>query len=125
LEKDEITKILREALEKKKDAALGSMTHKDQRLISIATRPSDEQVQARLRAVRCQAMLWPYCQAMLSCTSLFVVFVLGAAFSLSGHNTPQSIGYSSLVFFALLGVSLTQMIWLGFSPKRSSATRAQ
>lgn len=111
MDKDEITTILREALQKKRDDALRSMSNKDQRLVSIATRPSEEQVQTQLQAVRGRALKWPFGQAMLSCAALFAVFTLGLIYSLSGSSLPQSVYYSSLLFFALTHLSLVQMVW--------------
>lgn len=108
-DEDEIRNIMRTALDKLKDDTLADMSAKDQRLVSIAQRPSAEQVRERLTASRRAAMNWPFAQATFACGVLFVIFMIGLAFSMSGQRINTGLGISAILAAFLVFPSVLQM----------------
>lgn len=110
---DELSKIMREMLESKRDQELAKMSGRDRRVVCIAQGVSAEEVHRQIGAQRTKALVWPFGQAMLACFTLFGLFGFGFVQTLSGGSIGQLPSLAALVCAAFVLASLAQLVLQG------------
>ncbi|WP_405405241.1 hypothetical protein [Paracoccus sp. Ld10] len=108
-DEDEIKDIMRAALDRLRDDSRKFMSAKDQRIISIAERPTIEDVRIQHKAMRNAALVWPFAQAILACALLFAIFLIGIAVSLSGQPISSGLSFLAIIAAILILPAVAQM----------------
>lgn len=107
---DEMKQIMRAALDDLKNQALAEMSNSDRRLVSIAQRPSEDEVRQRIAALRQQWLAWPLAQAVLGCLTLLIVFGLGIKASFFGELLGEGMAFVAIAGLAIIPFPVAQLI---------------
>lgn len=113
---DELSKIMREILDIKRDQELAKMSERDRRIVCIAQGVSSEEVRRQIGAQRTKALVWPFVQAMAACVVLFGIFAFGFVQTVSGSSIGQLPSLAALVCASFVFASLAQLVLQGRRP---------